>query len=121
MLGGKILVMTTKKLEEKDWRGYFSRISHAAPCHEVRIEYVGEKVGDQIDADWQPVQGIEYLPQEREFHILCGKQGHLIKNPIEVFIREEGFDLSALEVIAAGKVKYIVSFRRPLPLPSAER
>jgi hypothetical protein len=56
--------MTIRKLDRREWKSYFDRISKELEAEEAEIEVVSLGLGDQIEAEWLPLLGISYDPKE---------------------------------------------------------
>ena len=85
--------MTTRKLDKKQWRSFFDRVSTTLEGKEAEIEIASLRLGDQVEAEWLPLLGIVYDPNA---------------DIVEV----------ALEIIDADEVRQIVKLRDPLMLPA---
>ena len=85
--------MTTRKLDKQQWRTFFDRVSTTLEGKEAEIEIASLRLGDQVEAEWLPLLGIVYDPND---------------DIVEV----------ALEIVDADDVKQIVKLRDPLMLPA---
>jgi hypothetical protein len=56
--------MTIRKLDRKEWKNCFDRISQEIDAREAEIEVVSLALGEQIDAEWLPLLGITYDPKD---------------------------------------------------------
>jgi hypothetical protein len=107
-----------RKLEKSQWRAYFDRMSKALVGKRAEIEVASLKLGDQIAAEWLPLLGISYDPKNDVLEIALEGMDHLIHKPSEVYVEEQGLELSSLEVVDADGVRQIVVLRDPLMLPA---
>ena len=107
-----------RKLEKSQWRAYFDRMSKALVGKRAEIEVASLKLGDQIAAEWLPLLGITYDPKNDVLEIALEGVDHLIHKPREVYVEQEGPELSSLEVIDAEGVRQIVVLRDPMMLPA---
>src|ERR1700732_3402936 len=109
------------KLEKSQWRGYFDRVSKALVGKRAEIEVASLKLGDRIEAEWLPLLGISYDPKNDVIDIAIEGVDHLIPKPREVYVEENGLELSSLEVIDAEGTHQIIVLRDPmmmLPAPA---
>jgi uncharacterized protein DUF5335 len=106
------------KLEKSQWRGYFDRVSKALVSKRAEIEVASLKLGDRIEAEWLPLLGISYDPKNDVIDIALEGLTHLIHEPREVYIEQDGLELSALEVVDAEGSRQIVVLKDPLMLPA---
>src|ERR1700726_2863504 len=105
------------KLEKSQWRGYFDRVSKALVSKRAEIEVASLKLGDQIEAEWLPLLGISYDPKDDIIEIALEGVDHLIPKPREVYVEENGLELSSLEVIDAEGTHQIIVLKDPMMLP----
>jgi hypothetical protein len=106
------------KLEKSQWRGYFDRVSKALVGKRAEIEVASLKLGDRIEAEWLPLLGISYDPKNDVIDIALEGLTHLIHEPREVYVEQDGLELSALEVVDAEDSRQIVVLKDPLMLPA---
>ena len=106
------------QLEKSQRRAYFDRMSKALVGKRAEIEVASLKLGDQIEAEWLPLLGISYDPKNDVIVIALEGVDHLIHKPREVYVEQEGLELSSLEVIDAEGTRQIVLLRDPLMLPA---
>ena len=107
-----------KQLEKSQWRAYFDRISKTLVGKRAEIEVASLKLGDQIEAQWLPLLGISYDPKNDIIEIALEGVDHLIHKPREIYVEQEGLELSSLEVIDAEGARQIVVLRDPMMLPA---
>ena len=106
------------KIEKSQWRGYFDRVSKALVGKRAEIEVASLKLGDRIEAEWLPLLGISYDPKNDVIDIALEGLTHLIHEPREVYVEQDGLELSALEVVDAEGSRQIVVLKDPLMLPA---
>ena len=107
-----------KQLEKSQWRAYFDRMSKALVGKRAEIEVASLKLGDQIEAEWLPLLGISYDPKDDIIEIALEGVDHLIPKPREVYVEENGLELSSLEVIDAEGTHQIIILKDPMMLPA---
>jgi hypothetical protein len=107
-----------KQLEKSQWCVYFDRMSKALVGKRAEIEVASLKLGDQIEAEWLPLLGISYDPKDDIIEIALEGVDHLIPKPREVYVEENGLELSSLEVIDAEGTHQIIVLKDPMMLPA---
>jgi hypothetical protein len=107
-----------RKLEKSQWRAYFDQMSKALVGKRAEIEVASLKLGDQIEAEWLPLLGISYDPKDDIIEIALQGVDHLIPKPREVYVEENGLELSSLEVIDAEGTHQIIVLKDPMMLPA---
>ncbi len=110
--------MTTRKLDKTQWRTFFDRLSTTLEGKQAEIEIASLRLGDQVEADWLPLLGIAYDPNDDIVKVALEGLDHLIPKPRELYAEEGPGGLTALEIIDADDVKQIVKLRDPLRLPA---
>jgi hypothetical protein len=110
--------MTTRKLDKTQWRTFFDRLSTTLEGKQAEIEIASLRLGDQVEANWLPLLGIAYDPNDDIVEVALEGLDHLIPKPRELYAEEGPGGLTALEIIDADDVKQIVRLRDPLMLPS---
>jgi Family of unknown function (DUF5335) len=110
-----------KKLEKSQWQAYFDRMSKAVVGKRAEVEIASLKLGDQIEADWLPLLGIAYDPKDDILEVALEGTDHLVPKPREIYVEEDGLELSCLEVVDADGARQIVKLRDPLMLPAAAK
>jgi hypothetical protein len=116
--GGKI--MASQKLEKTAWRPYFDHVSKqlVAGSKRAEIEVASLRLGDQIEAEWLPLLGISYDPNNDLVQVLVEGLDHLIHHPVEIYVDSGPLGLLTMEVIDKDDVRNIVKLREPLMLPA---
>jgi hypothetical protein len=110
--------MTTRKLEKNQWRQFFDRATKMLEGKQAEIEVASLRLGDQIEAEWLPLLGIAYDPNDDIVEIALEGLDHLIPKPREVWIEDGPEGVAALEIVDADDVRQIVKLRDPLMLPA---
>jgi hypothetical protein len=113
--------MTTRKLDKKEWRTFFDRLSTTLEGQEAEIEVVSLRLGDQVEADWLPLLGIAYDPNDDVVEVALEDLDHLIPKPRDIYVADGPTGVVALEIVDADDVKQIVKLRSPLMLPAPSR
>jgi len=110
--------MATRKLDKKEWRSFFDRFSRTLDGKQAEIELVSLRLGDQVEANWLPLLGIAYDPNDDIVEVALEGLDHLISKPREVYVEERAGGLAALEIVDSDDVKQIIKLRDPLMLPA---
>src|SRR5262245_34026007 len=97
--------MTTRKLEKTQWRTFFDRLSSTLEGKQAEIEIASLRLGDQVEADWLPLLGIAYDPNDDIVEVALEGLDHLISKPRELYVEEGPRGFTAVEIIDADDVK----------------
>jgi len=112
--------MTIRKLDKKDWRPFFDLVSKMMQGKEAEIEVTSLKLGDQIHAEWLPMHGLTYDPNDDVVEVALEGLDHLIPSPREIYVDDGGELLSSLEIVDADGNKQILNLRDELMLPAPQ-
>jgi len=107
-----------RELEKSQWRAYFDRMSMTLAGKRAEIEVTSLDLGDQIQVEWLPLIGITYDPKNDLIEVALQGVDHLIRKPREVFVEENGLELSSIAIVDAEGVRQIVVLRDPIMLPA---
>ena len=88
--------MPTRKLDKKEWRSFLDHLSTTLEGKEAEIEGVSLQLGDQVEADWLPLLGIAYDPNDDIVEVALEDLDHLIAKPRELYVEEGPGGLAAL-------------------------
>jgi uncharacterized protein DUF5335 len=113
--------MTTRKLDKKQWRTFFDHVSTMLEGKQAEIEVASLRLGDQIEAEWLPLLGITYDPEDDLVEVALEELDHLIPKPRDIYVEDGPGGLVALEIVDADDTKQIVKLRDPLMLPAPSR
>jgi Family of unknown function (DUF5335) len=112
--------MTTHKLDKTQWRTFFDRFSEILEGRQAEIEVASLSLGDQVEAEWLPLHGITYDPNDDVVEVALEGLDHMIRKPREIFLEDWTGGVMALEIVDADGTKQIVKLREPLMLASPE-
>jgi hypothetical protein len=110
--------MATSKLEKPAWHPYFDTMSKILEGKRAEIEVDSLDIGDQLQTDWIPLEGIVYDHKDDLIEVIVEGLDHLIHKPREVYVNYDLGLLSSIEIIDQDNVKQIVKLRDPLMLPA---
>src|ERR1700680_4553290 len=85
---------------------------------QAEIEVASLDLGDQIEAEWVPLIGLVYDPKDDIVEVAVEGLDHLIHKPRELYVEEEGGELSSLEVIDEDGTRSIIKLKDMLMLPA---
>ena len=109
--------MGIRKLEKHDWKGFLEGFTKLLPGKRADIEVASLSLGDQIEAKSVQVLGMVYDDKDDAIEIVLDGLDHLIYRPRELYVDQNGLELSSLEIIDADGVRQIVKLQDPLMLP----
>jgi hypothetical protein len=109
--------MTIRKIEKSEWRSFLDAVSKVLQTKEVEIEVESLDLGDQVVAEWLPLLGISYDPNDDIVEIALVGIDHRIREPREMYLDNGAEALTSIEVIDGKGVKQIVNFKDKLMLP----
>lgn len=104
-------------VDKANWRSAADLLSRAIHGQPARLEVAALPLGDQVEAEWAPLQGVSYDPQDDVFEIRLEGVDHLVPHPRAFAVRERGGAADALAVIDEDGAEHIVVLREPIALP----
>jgi hypothetical protein len=113
--------MPTRKLDKDQWRTALDRISKTLEGKQAEIEVASLSLGDQVEAEWLPLFGITYDPNDDLVEVALEDLDHLIEHPREIYIEEGTEGVTALEIVTADGAKQIIKLKESLMLPAPAR
>jgi hypothetical protein len=111
------MLMTIRRLERSEWRGFCIRASYGFIGKQVKIEVASLEIGFQVEAQRLPLLGMSYDPKSDVFELLVGEMDHLIRAPRELYV-DETADTVSLQIVDGEGVQQIVTLWDPLMLPA---
>jgi len=121
-LKGFHMTTSTQELAPEAWVGYFDSISPKIEGTLVTIEVMSDELGDQIDVEQLPLQGIGYDPKDNMLEVSVGGRGvrypvllrHFISSPKTISVEESGaLRPTAILVTDAGGVRTLIRLFEP--------
>lgn len=110
--------MPLTQLAKAQWQGYFDRISPALQGKQVEIEVTGLGLGDLVEAEWLPLLGLSYDPNNDVLAVIAEGVDHMIRHPKQIHIDSDADWLHSLEAIDAEGNHHIILLKDPLTLPA---
>jgi hypothetical protein len=108
--------MTTRKLDKSQWRTVFDRLSKTLEGKQAEIEVASLSLGDQVEAEWLPLHGITYDPNDDLVEVALEGLDHMIRKPREIYLEDRSQELTSVEIVDADGVKQVIKLREPLML-----
>ena len=109
--------MTIQKLEKPKWRPFLDVVSKLLEAKVVEIEVASLRLGDQVQAEWLPLIGITYDPNDDIVEVALEGIDHMIPKPREIYLDNGSGTLSSIEIVDADGVRQIVKLKDQLLLP----
>jgi hypothetical protein len=113
--------MTMPKMQsvpKSQWREFFDRFSGALTSKRVEIEVASLDLGDQIVAEWMPLQGITYDSADDLLDVALDQMNHLIRHPREIVVEEGASGVETVAVSAEDGTKQVLRLKQPMMLPT---
>src|ERR1700730_10611243 len=100
--------MAVRKLEKAEWRRFFDWVSKGLVGKRAEIEIASLALGDQIEAEWLPLLGINYDRKNDILEIALDGLDHMINRPQDLYIDDSAGILSSFEVMHGDGVSQVV-------------
>jgi hypothetical protein len=103
-------IMTTRKIEKKDWAAFFDGVSKLGNFNgkHADIEISGAQLGNQIAAKGLPLFGVVYNVKGDILEIALESLDHLIRRPTEIFVEEVATALVSISVTDGEGLRHII-------------
>lgn len=108
------------ELPNENWSAFFDRMSERLRGRLIEIEIVGLEIGDAIDAEWSPLNGVSYDAQQDVLYVFTETGGpveHAIVRPQKIYFVLGPAGVEQVVVLDADERKYFLRMRTPLELP----
>lgn len=105
-------------LTKPDWREFFDRFSSALSGTRAEIEVASLDLGDQIVAEWIPLQGITYDTANDLLDVSLDRLTHLIRHPRDIVIEEEAIGITSVAIALRDGSRQVIRLKQPLMLPA---
>jgi hypothetical protein len=109
--------MAIERLEKSEWRPFFNFMSKVMVGRQAQVDVVSLKHGDEVAAQWLPLLGMVYDPENDVVEILLDGRDHMVYQPQELYVDFGLGGLQSMEVVDSESVQQIVVLRAPLMLP----
>ena len=108
--------MTTKKLERTQWKSYFNETARSLETKQVEIEISGPHIGDQIEAEWVPLNGLSYDDRGNYFDVATSRLNHRIADVKTISVEQDISGIKSMELVDGDGNHQILRFKPPLAL-----
>ena len=102
------------------WQSFFDAFTRVLDGRQVEIEVVGLAFGDQIEAEWLPLNGLTYDPKADTFYVYVeGVErdlDHAISHPREILVRTGPGGIEEIVAVDPDQNQHIIHLRQPLLL-----
>ncbi|MDT7855270.1 DUF5335 family protein [Rubrivirga sp. S365] len=106
--------MATRSLDRTDWNDYFDTFSkdriEGGDVGKAHVRVLSEENGDQVLADWLPLHGLTYDSKDDLFEVAMEGMDHLVNNPTEIHVKDDG-DLLSFEVVRKDGDREIIELK----------
>jgi hypothetical protein len=110
--------MAARKLEKNEWKPFFDSVSKVLGAKQAEIEVQSLDLGDQVEAEWLPLLGLTYDPNNDLLDVALEGLDHMIPKPREIYVEDGGVGLASLAITDAEGAHQLVKLRDPMVLPS---
>ena len=113
--------MAIRKLEKRDWKGFLENFTKLLVGKQADIEVASLAFGDQIETKSVQVLGMVYDHKDDVIEIVLDGLDHLIYHPRDLYVDQNGLELSSVQIVDADGTRQIVTLRDPLMLPPPDK
>jgi hypothetical protein len=106
--------MGTTVVEKSNWATTLQSATRQLENRQVEIEVASLAIGDQIAAEWVPLQGLAYDFKDDAIQVIVDDLEHVIRAPVELATVTSDDALTAIVVTTQDGTRQIIRFRKPL-------
>ena len=103
-------------LAKLEWREFFDRLSHALSGEPAEVEVASLDLGDQIVAEWIPLQGITYDTADDLLDVSFDRLTHLIRHPRDIIVEEGPGGVSSVAIALRDGSRQVIRLKQPVML-----
>jgi hypothetical protein len=108
--------MPLQELSRQRWQPFFDEVSKSLRAQRVKVEVTGLGLGDRIAADWIPLDGFTYDPNDDALTVFAEGLEHHIRHPRRIHVDQDLASLHSVEAVDAQGDHHIVLLSAPLAL-----
>ena len=101
-----------------EWREFFDRFSSALSGKQAEVEVASLDLGDQIVAEWIPLQGITYDTADDLLDVSFDRLTHVIRHPRDIVVEEGPGGVSSVAVALRDGSRQVIRLKQPLMVPA---
>jgi Family of unknown function (DUF5335) len=105
-------------LAKPEWREFFDRLSQAVSGEPAEVEVASLDLGDQIVAEWIPLQGITYDTADDLLDVSFDRLTHMIRHPRDIVVEEGPGGVLSVAVALRDGSRQVIRLKQPLMLPA---
>jgi len=109
-------VTSLMNLAKAEWREFFDRLSDALAGKRAEVEVASLDLGDQIVAEWIPLQGITYDTADDLLDVSFDRLTHMIRHPRDIIVEEGPGGVSSVAVALRDGSRQVIRLKQPLLL-----
>jgi hypothetical protein len=104
---------------KENWQTFFDAFTKVIEGRRVEIEVIGPEVGDQIEAEWLPLNGLTYDRKADTFYVYIegSDLDHAIPHPREILVSMGAGGVDQVVIADTDGHHHIVRLRQPLMIP----
>ena len=103
-------------LAKPEWREFFDRLSQALSGEPAEVEVASLDLGDQIVAEWIPLQGITYDTADDLLDVSFDRLTHLIRHPRDIIVEEGPGGVSSVAIALRDGSRQVIRLKQPVML-----
>jgi len=113
-----VIVTRLMNVTKAEWREFFDRFSSVLSGKQAQVEVASLDLGDQIVAEWIPLQGITYDTADDLLDVSLDHLTHMIRHPRDIIIEEGPGGISSVAVALRDGSRQVIRLKQPVMLPA---
>ncbi len=91
--------MSTKKIEQYEWKNFFDKFSKEHKTTLVTLEVISSEIGDQTEIRLQPLKGLSIDSKSDSLVVFTEDINHSIYHPKDIFVEERDESRITIEIL----------------------
>lgn len=110
---------TLRTIPKAEWRPFFDQMSKALLGKRAEVEVASLDLGDQVIAEWIPLLGITYEPNDDVLDVALDGTNHLIRRPQQIAVDEAAAGgINTVAVTSGDGASHVIRLKSPIMLTS---
>ncbi len=111
-----------RTIPKTEWRPFFDQMSKELLGKRAEVEVASLDLGDQVIAEWIPLVGITYEPNDDVLDVALNGANHLIRRPQQIAIDEAPTGgITSVAVTSGDGASHVIRLKAPVMLTATTR
>lgn len=103
-------------IEKKNWQTFCDNVSKTLRGGQSELELASLDIGDQIEQNWTPFEGISYDPNDDALYVHTPDLDHAIQHPQMLTVDQSGGRIRSISIKDSANQLQTIRLKEPLLL-----